>query len=107
MATVYARVNGDPIQRLVARTREVQVALSEEAANGARRARARLSSHRDSGDSFIEVEKGHIDRYVVLNDMRGQHAAMSIELGHYVKTKDGLKWVEGIHVLSRAFQRGG
>lgn len=107
MATVYSRVNGDPIQRLIARTQAVQTALSEEAANGARRARARLMSHRESGDSFIEVEKGHIDRYVTLNDERGQGAAMSMEVGHYVKTKDGLKWVEGIHVLSNAFKRGG
>lgn len=107
MATVYSRVNGDQIQRLIARHIDVQKELSEQAANGARRARAKLTSHRQDGDSFIEVEKGHIDRYVVLNDTRGYGAAMSMEVGHYVKTKDGLKWVDGIHVLGDAFKRGG
>lgn len=65
------------------------------------------------GDVTIEVEEGDIDRYLILNDERGQQAAMSIEYGHGEYTveeemPDGTTWErtvpasEGTFILHKA-----
>lgn len=50
------------------------------------RAEEDLAEHRQEGHAFIEAESGRIDRYLILNDMRGQKAAMSIEYGRRAAT---------------------
>ncbi|QYW07861.1 hypothetical protein SEA_REDBEAR_15 [Streptomyces phage RedBear] len=68
----------------------------------------------NGGDSYIDVERGRVDRYVVLNDERGQNAALSIEYGRAagektVKDPDTgeditYSWgdMEGLYILARA-----
>ncbi|QEQ94045.1 hypothetical protein SEA_SAFTANT_13 [Streptomyces phage Saftant] len=68
---------------------------------------------RNAGHSEIDIERGRVDRYVVLNDDRGDKAAMSIEYGRAagkktVKDKDGndveVEWgaMDGKFILARA-----
>lgn len=45
------------------------------------RAEQELIEHKADDHSFIDVERGRVDRYLVLNDERGQKAALSIEYG--------------------------
>lgn len=59
---------------------------------------------------FIEVERGDIDRYLILNDTNGQNAAMSIEFGrseYEVEREDGTVYriagMEGKGILHKAF----
>ncbi len=67
--------------RLIAQHKDVQADLDRRAATRAARARAILKIHRHDGHSFIEVLRGDIDRWIVLNDENGQKAAMTIEFG--------------------------
>lgn len=69
------------MRRLIARTQEAQDAIQRVATRSAKKATVVLKAHRHDGHSFIEVKSGRIDRYIVLNDDRGQKAAMTIEFG--------------------------
>jgi hypothetical protein len=103
MATVYRRVNGEKVQRLVARTMEVQTSLEEHALVIGAKAEALMHHH--SGNSFISVDKGDIDRYVTLNDPPSGDspgAAMSIEFGHWSGKGKDRKWVEGTFPIHNA-----
>lgn len=60
-----------------------------------------LSEHRHAGDAEITVTKGKLDRYVNLDDTRGQRAAAAIEFGHFAPNG---RWVEGIHAITRSFR---
>jgi|LSQX01.1.fsa_nt_gb hypothetical protein len=44
-------------------------------------AATRLRGHASEFHSRIELEKGHLDYFIVLNDMRGDKAAAAIEYG--------------------------
>lgn len=76
MAYVYKKAN-----KVASRARETQEAVMKAMLQGAAKANAVLEAHEDTGDSYIEWEKGRIDGFVILNDERGLGAAMSIEFG--------------------------
>lgn len=97
MAEIYAFVTDE----WVAMLEGVQADLRARTAAGAARAAAVLAAHHHTGDSRIETEHGHIDHYVVLNDDRGQHAAMTIEFGRVGTTGHGTS--QGVHALDAAF----
>lgn len=57
-------------------------------------------------DSFIETDRGAVDRYLIYNDERGQKAALSIEYGRAdIIHSDGTrtKGTDGKYILHRAF----
>ena len=83
MAKVYQKVGSQPIQRIIARTQTAQRAIDDEAQEIGLEAQRILDVESDvrTGTSFIELDKGKIDSYVVLNDTRGLQAAMTIEFG--------------------------
>lgn len=87
MATVYSRINGLKIQKAIAVEPAVQERLERTANRYASRASAILEEpfrehNHDAGRrSYISVEHGRVDYYVVLNDERGQRAAGAIEFG--------------------------
>lgn len=99
MATVDRRILEGPgkglaIQKAMGMTQEVQDRLQLEAELGAFRAEANLAIARSKpgydirgGHSSIKVERGRIDRYVVLDDTRGLGAAMTIEYGRKAALK--------------------
>lgn len=84
MATVYRRAGGYKLEKLIGKHEDVQNRMDEVAEHIRRRATAELAKHEDTGDSYIEavgVGTKLPDRYITLNDERGQGAAMSIEYG--------------------------
>lgn len=101
MATVYPSVNGVRLEKLIANCKDAQAGLDKEANAAGVKASAILSDHEYAGDSRILVEKGldlefgHIDRFVILDDTRGLSAAMSIEFGRKpnAQGKGGMKGV--------------
>lgn len=110
MAFVYDRVNGRKLEQLIALHQDVQTRVDDEARFAAMKAEALLLSHKHSGASRIEVAKGEIDSYVVLDDLRGLEAAMSIEYGRKAiepgvdpKLPNGQPGSAGLFVLHRAF----
>ena len=80
------------------------------------RAQSNLSLHRQTGNARIAIvspPKTKLDWHVALYDVgaqdsvpdrtdNGNKSAISIELGHWVKTKKGRVWVDGIHALGNA-----
>jgi len=89
------------LEELIAHVDTVQRAVDGMADTIARRARASLEYHRNTGDAHIEVVKGHIDAYVVLVDK----AALSIEFGradHLNKDGHLVGGFEGLHILASA-----
>lgn len=99
---VFTHVNGEEIERFIARHRDVQEALETEARGAAAIAEGVLASHHHSGDSYIEVEHGDIDWYVTLNDTRGQAAAAAIEFGRHEAGNTS----EPVGALHAAFRLG-
>lgn len=118
---------GDVVSKLPA----VRAELKAQASAIAARAQSNLSLHRDTGSAKISVlspPKTHLDWYIALHDPEAGEAfgetrddrafgpqnrgvdqspnknrsALSIEMGHWVKTKTGRKWVDGIHALGNA-----
>ncbi|MGW3323884.1 hypothetical protein [Streptomyces virginiae] len=94
MARIYKRARGRKIEQLIALNEGVVHELDNRTFQIAVRAEAYLLEHqnyekeveeetgvRADGHSFIDIERGRVDRYVVLNDERGQKAALSIEYG--------------------------
>ena len=65
---------------IVAHLPGVRLALREEAQKGAARAKAKLASHKDTGDSRINVSHGSVDSWVGLDDSRGDQAAGIINI---------------------------
>lgn len=107
MAKVYKTVGGKKLTKIIAMHGDVQDAVDDAAQEGAIRAAALLdarSKHR-TGTSSIDVDKGRVDAYVVLDDTRGLSAALSIEYGRgEIETKDGKNPpTAGIFALHDAF----
>lgn len=89
------------LEECIAHVATVQHEVDSKADLIARRARASLAYHRDTGNAQIEVAKGDIDAYVVLVDP----AALSIEYGREDRLdKDGnlIRGMEGLHILAYA-----
>ncbi|WJN62711.1 tail completion protein [Streptomyces phage phiScoe15] len=118
MVEIDKNVNGKEFQKFIAMMPGVAGALDDTTFEVAVKAEALLQLHQDYDDdtdahSSIDIERGRVDRYVVLNDDRGQKAAMSIEYGRAagsktVKDKDGndveITWgaSEGLYILAQA-----
>ncbi|APC43255.1 hypothetical protein Joe_15 [Streptomyces phage Joe] len=113
-------VDGKDFEKFIAMMPGVAAALDDTTFEVAVKAEALLQEHQDydvternQGHSNIDIERGRVDRYVVLNDDRGQKAAMSIEYGRAagkktVKDKNGdkveISWgaSEGLYILAQA-----
>jgi len=73
-------IGGVQLEEYLANMDGVQGALKDVAKERAAVAHGVLLTHRDKGDSKIEVEHGDVDWYVDLNDESGDNAAWAIEL---------------------------
>lgn len=107
MAYVYKRFQGKQFEKGLAMFAPVQAMLGYATSGIAAKAKGNLAAHRHDGHSYIEIGKGRIDRYVILNDTRGQAAAMSIEMGRGDRTPEDPKeaargGMDGLHILHRA-----
>lgn len=113
MAKIERHVGRSSIEDFIARNNGVVHELENRTFEIAVRAEALLLEHRQEGHASIDVEKGKVDRYVVLNDERGQKAALSIEYGRAAyeverEDKNGNKWTEevgamdGLYILATA-----
>lgn len=101
MAQVYKRVKGLPIQKFMAKHETVQAELAERAFEIGVRAEADLATHHHDGHAHIDIEHGKVDWYIILNDERGQKAAMSIEYGRQ-PDENGNGGMEGLMILHKA-----
>lgn len=86
MATVYRAVGGRPISKVIALLPEVQAELDTRMFEIAVRAEALLLEHFATGAAYIDVDRGKVDRYVILSDELGQKHALSIEYGRAAGT---------------------
>ncbi|MFI6205911.1 DUF5403 family protein [Streptomyces sp. NPDC051041] len=113
MAEIYERSGKRQLERLVATLPGVQAELDEKRFEVAARAEALLLQHRQEGHARIDVADGDVDKYVILDDERGDKAALSIEYGRaesivVKRRKDGTKYLdvipasEGLFILARA-----
>ncbi|WJN63266.1 tail completion protein [Streptomyces phage phiScoe54] len=120
MFEIDNKVEGKDFEKFIAMMPGVAGALDDTTFEVAVKAEALLKEHQDydeeerlGGHSEIDIERGRVDRYVVLNDDRGQKAAMSIEYGRAagkktVKDKHGndveIEWgaSEGLFILAQA-----
>ena len=115
MAEMFKRVNGKKFEEAIASLDGVQDWLDEYIFEAGVKAEQELLDHRYEGDAFIEIEQGDIDRYLILNDERGQKAAMSIEYGREAYEKEDkfgnkrkVGAMEGLFILHNAVRlRGG
>jgi hypothetical protein len=94
----------------------VKTEMKMQASVIAARALSTLSLHHDTGHARIAVvspPRTKLDWHVALYDAGQQDgvpdrtdnnnkSAISIEMGHWAKTKHGRKWVDGIHALGNA-----
>lgn len=83
------------LEKVVARTADVDAALRRQAAVIASSAQAELSRHRKTGEHHIERTKGLVDHYVNLVGP----AALSVEEGWLT---DDLTLVPGLHIMRKA-----
>lgn len=81
MAEVYKTFNGKKFEKGLAAHGFVQDFMDDTIFEMGVRAEEDLLNHRAQGHSFIDVERGRVDRFLILNDDRGQKAALSIEYG--------------------------
>lgn len=86
MAKAYRWVKEGPgrgmeIQKAMAYQEDVQAKLAYTASYRAARAQTILKMHRFANHSFIQLVHGDVDYHIILNDERGQKAAMTIEFG--------------------------
>ncbi|WJN62944.1 tail completion protein [Streptomyces phage phiScoe25] len=120
MVHIEKNVNGKEFQKFIAMMPGVAGALDDTTFEVAVKAEALLQLHQDydeeerlEGHSEIDIERGRVDRYVVLSDDRGQKAAMSIEYGRAagsktVKDEHGneveVSWgaMDGLFILAQA-----
>ncbi|MDR6794372.1 hypothetical protein J2X12_002891 [Pseudarthrobacter oxydans] len=84
----------------------------------AARTQSNLSLHRDTGNAkvvIISPPKTKLDWHVAIVDAgqkdgvpdrtdNNNKSAISIEMGHWQKTKTGRVWVDGIHALGNAVE---
>jgi hypothetical protein len=96
MAEVYPRVGGMKIERLIALHETVQGRLDSEVQKAFYKAEARKALHFETGNSYISISEGDIDRYLELNDpttyqtnkqgrlVLRQSAALAIEMRHNI-----------------------
>lgn len=106
MSNLYERVKGRKFEEFIALIPEVQADVEDRTFEMAIHAEADLKAHVDTGDSYVTIEHGDIDWYVVLSDERGQDAAMTIEFGRagYVDPENGKVWgqMDGLFILANA-----
>lgn len=118
MAEIYDNIGKKELEKFLGQMPGVARTLDDTTFEVAVKAEALLQLHQDYDDdsdahSSIDIERGAVDRYVVLNDDRGDKAAMSIEYGRAagkktVRDKDGNKveitWGEspGLFILAQA-----
>lgn len=89
------------LNRILAHNDGVQAALDDEVTARAMAAGRELAAHRHDDHARIEVERGDVDRFLILSDDRGLKAAMSIEYGRKPNS-DGNGGMEGLMILHRA-----
>lgn len=101
--TIYLYKN---LEKRVAQSDEVQNFLDDVAFVMKSIATVHLVAHRLEGHARIEIERGRIDRQIVLSDERGQEAALSIEFGRagWIDPETGEVWGEmkGLFILANA-----
>lgn len=110
MAEVYKTWGGKRFEKGLAAVDFVQDFMDETIFEMGVRAEEDLLNHRHDGHSFIDVERGRVDRFLILNDDRGQKAAMSIEYGRqageYVDEETGqtkqISAMAGLFILHKA-----
>lgn len=104
---IFRNMGRHKLEKGLARMDAVQAELEYRAFEAGIRAEELLMRHRLQGHAEISVERGRIDRYVILSDERGQDAAMSIEFGRagYIDPDTGETYgeMEPLHILSQAF----
>lgn len=105
MAYVNKKVAGRDIEDWIAYQKPVHDALKRKNKAIAGRAKVLLAQHHHEGDAYIATEHGKLDYYTVLNDTRGQKAAMSIEYGRHPDA-EGNGGMEGLFILRRAAFNG-
>lgn len=101
MAEIYKKPKGSPLvlEKFLAKERYTQEGVRRVAESIAANAEAELAAHRDTGDSQVIQRKGRLDRYVILDDTRGDGAANKIEYGRF-KGRSGS--MRGLAILADA-----
>lgn len=113
--------NGPPkgagsVEDVVSHLPAVKAELKMQAHALAARATSNLSLHHDTGNARIAIVSPpttKLDWHVALYDAgqrdgvpdrtdNNNKSAISLEMGHWQKTKHGRVWVEGIHALGNA-----
>lgn len=120
MAYIYKGLNGKKMSEVIASNDGVQGEIWERTFEIAARAEALLVQHRVEGIAQIDMAKGDIDAYVVLEDRnttnakKGNNSAASIELGRggytvevvnergQVVNEYEVAPAEGLHILAEA-----
>ncbi|MEU9605456.1 DUF5403 family protein [Streptomyces sp. NPDC048057] len=120
MAYIYKGVDGKKMSEVIASLPEVQDEIWERTFEIAARAEALLVQHRVEGVAKIDMAKGDIDAYVVLEDRnatnvrKSNNSAASIELGRggytvevvnergQVVNEYEVAPAEGLHILAEA-----
>lgn len=106
MARIYQGIGRRNIEHVIAVNDGVQAELEARTFEMAARAEVLLIEHRADGHAAIDIEHGDVDWYVVLDDERGQEAALSIEYGREAgeNKKTGKRWgaMDGLFILHRA-----
>ncbi|MDX3405152.1 DUF5403 family protein [Streptomyces sp. ME02-6977A] len=120
MAYVYKGLDGKNMAEIIASLDEVQGEVWERTFEIAARAEALLVQHRVEGVAKIDMAKGDIDAYVVLEDTnktnarKSNNSAASIELGRggytvevvnargQVVNEYEVAPAEGLHILAEA-----
>lgn len=98
-------IPAEKMNKMLSKDLKVQAAVEKAAKKMFRRATSYLNMHRDTGAAKIELERrrnlkyGHIDWFVSLVD----EAALSIEFGHYIRTTNGYKRVNGLYIVTQAY----
>lgn len=91
------------LERVVARSDDVDAMLGDEAFQILNKARANLARHRRDGDHKVTQTKGRVDHYVNLEGP----AALSIEEGHFVGGANEPTYVPGLNILKNALGGAG
>ena len=106
MAEVYRRVNGIPLEAVIASHKDAQDAMDTFTYAAALRAEVILRGAESEFHSEIKVEQADdmyspmLSRLLVLDDTRGLKAAMSIEFGR--KDKNGRGGMRAVAPLRQA-----
>lgn len=89
------------LERVVARSDDVEAILGDETFEVTTRARANLAKHKKTGSHKVTQTKGGVDHYVNLEGP----AALSLEEGHFVGgsfESDEPTYVPGLNILKNA-----